>query len=149
MFLQNILSGLFFDRKEKKILIFLMLGVFFVALLYSLYFHIEPSVDARAYDKIAWNMVQGNGYKEQANLSYDEDIAILRVGPGYEFFLAGIYWLFGHHIWIVWIINALLTAFSAFFVFLITNLQNSKLSVFPLFIGYSHFFVVKMHMRIR
>ena len=121
MFLQNILSGLFFDRKEKKILIFLMLGIFFVALLYSLYFHIEPSVDARAYDKIAWNMVQGNGYKEQANLSYDEDIAILRVGPGYEFFLAGIYWLFGHHIWIVWIINALLTAFSAFFVFLITK----------------------------
>ena len=107
--------------KEKKILGFFLVGVFAVAFTYSFYFHIEPSVDARAYDSIAWNIVQGNGYKEQANLSYDEDIAILRVGPGYEFFLAGVYFLFGHHYQIIWVVNALLSALSAFFVFLITK----------------------------
>jgi len=121
MFLKNISSGFFSDKKEKKILVFLMLGIFFVSLLYSIYFHIEPSVDARAYDNIAWNLVEDNGYKEQANLSYDEDIAILRVGPGYEFFLAGVYFLFGHHYQIVWVVNALLSALGAFFVFLITK----------------------------
>jgi 4-amino-4-deoxy-L-arabinose transferase-like glycosyltransferase len=121
MFFKNIFSGFFSDKKEKKILVFLMLGVFFVSLLYSVYFNIEPSVDARAYDSIAWNLVEGNGYKEQANLSYDEDIAILRVGPGYEFFLAGIYFLFGHHYQIVWVVNALLSALGVFFVFFITK----------------------------
>ncbi|MBI2045849.1 MAG: glycosyltransferase family 39 protein [Parcubacteria group bacterium] len=106
---------------EKKIIGLLVLGIFLVAYAYSLYFYIAPAVDARAYDNIAWNLVQGNGYKEQADLSYDEDLAILRVGPGYEFFLAGVYYLFGHHYQVVWIINALLSAFSAFFIFLISK----------------------------
>ena len=121
MFLKNILSDFFTNNREKKIVMLLVAGVFLFALAYSLYFQIEPSVDARAYDNIAWNMVQGNGYKEQANLSYDEDIAILRVGPGYEFFLAGVYSVFGRHYQVVWIIHALLLALSAFFVFLITK----------------------------
>lgn len=107
--------------QEKKTLMLLMAAIFFVALAYSLYFQIEPSVDAQAYDRIAWNLVEGNGYKEKAELSYDEDIAILRVGPGYEFFLAGIYAVFGHHIWVVWFIHALLSALTAFLVFLTTK----------------------------
>lgn len=122
MFLQNRLFGFFTDNsREKKMQALLVLGVFLVAFAYSLYFHIVPAVDARAYDNIAWNMVQGSGYKEQANLSYDEDLAILRVGPGYEFFLAAVYFIFGHHYQAVWILHALLLALSAFFVFLITK----------------------------
>lgn len=115
------LSNFFTSDREKKILTFFVLGVFLVALIYSFYFQITPAVDARAYDNIAWNMVQGNGYKEYANLSYDEDLAILRVGPGYEFFLAGVYSLFGRHYQAVWIIHALLLALSSLFVFLITK----------------------------
>src|SRR3989344_7082224 len=121
MSLRNAVSIFLAENKEKKFILFLVLGIFVCALAYSLYFRIEPSVDARAYDNIAWNMVQGNGYKEQASLSYDKDIAILRVGPGYEFFLAGVYFLFGHHYQVIWVINALLLALSAFFVFLITK----------------------------
>lgn len=105
---------------KRKILIAVVLASFALSLAYSVYFNIEPSVDAAAYDRIAWNLVQGNGYKEFVDLSYDEDIAILRVGPGYEFFLALIYYIFGHNIWVVLIINALLNALSTLLVFLLS-----------------------------
>jgi len=107
--------------RQIPAIIFVVLATFIVSLAYSLYFQIEPSVDARAYDNIAWNLAEGNGYKEDTALSYDEDIAILRVGPGYEFFLAGVYTVFGHRIWIVWVLNALLAAATAFLVFLISK----------------------------
>lgn len=108
-------------QKENKIIAAIMLASFIISLTYSFYFKIEPAVDAAAYDKIAWNLVQGNGYKESADLSFDEDIAILRVGPGYQFFLAAIYFIFGHYIWIIWIINAFLHALTAFLVYLLSR----------------------------
>ena len=107
--------------KQNKIITAIVLLSFILALAYSFYFKINPAVDAAAYDKIAWNLVQGNGYKENADLSFDEDIAILRVGPGYEFFLAGIYFIFGHYIWVVWIIHALLSAASTYLIFLFSK----------------------------
>jgi len=45
------------------------------------------------------------------------DDAIVRVGPGYEFFLAGIYSVFGHHIWMVWFLQALLRVGGAYVLF--------------------------------
>ena len=92
-----------------------------VSLAYSFYFRVPPAVDARAYDNIAWNLVSGNGYQEDASVPIREDNAIMRVGPGYEFFLAGIYYLFGHHYEAVWVIQALLLATSAFLVFLLAK----------------------------
>ena len=79
---------------------FLILIVFFsglLSLVYSFYFKIAPVVDARVYDTIAVNILEGGAYKEDLSKSYEFDTAIIRVGPGYEFFLAGIYYLFGHH----------------------------------------------------
>lgn len=108
-------------QKENRIIAAIMLASFIISLAYSFYFKIDPAVDAAAYDKIAWNLVQGNGYKESADLSFDEDIAILRVGPGYEFFLATIYYIFGHYIWIVWIIHAFLSAASVYLAFLLSK----------------------------
>ncbi len=78
-------------------------------------------VDARAYDTIAWHLVQGYGYRESLDAPLANDNAIIRVGPGYEFFLAGIYAIFGHHYQIVWVIQAFLTALSAFLIFLLTK----------------------------
>lgn len=109
------------SNKENKILTVIIIASFIFSLAYSFYFQINPSVDAAAYDKIAWNLVQGNGYKENFRLSYEKDIAIMRVGPGYEFFLAAIYYIFGHYIWVVWIIHALLSAASAYLAFLLSK----------------------------
>ena len=97
--------------KTKKYLILLLLGIFVSSLAFSFYYKIKLRVDAQAYNSIAWNLVQGNGYVEDKSNAFtpQKDEAILRVGPGYEFFLAGIYTFFGHRIWVVWIFHALST----------------------------------------
>ena len=108
------------DKQLKFLLIFLAL-VFGVSIIYSFYFRIVPSVDAGAYDNIAWNIVQGNGYRESADTPFADDNSIVRVGPGYEFFLAAIYYVFGHNYAMVWVIQALLLSLSAFLIFLATK----------------------------
>lgn len=89
-----------------------------VSLAYSFYFQVKPLVDARAYDNIAWNIAQGNGYRENLNGLLSNDQSIIRVGPGYEFFLAGIFYLFGHRLSIVWLAQAILMAFSFWLMYL-------------------------------
>ncbi|MDD5430718.1 MAG: glycosyltransferase family 39 protein [Candidatus Pacebacteria bacterium] len=107
--------------KHKKILIIFLAIVFAVNIAYSFYFKIPPAVDARAYENIAWNIVQGNGYRESLDVPLNNDNAIIRVGPGYEFFIAGIYSVFGRHYEVVWVIQALLVVLSALMIFLITR----------------------------
>ena len=110
-----------FMQKYGKRIVWLLAAVFVVSLSYSFYFRARVEVDARAYDRIAWNIVQGNGYREMTDGPLQEDNAILRVGPGYELFLALVYFIFGHHYTAVWIIHALLNTMSAFFVFLLAR----------------------------
>ena len=107
--------------KNNKIIFWIVLLSFAASLSYSFYFQIAPAVDAAAYDNIAWNLVRGNGYKENAAFSYEKDIAILRVGPGYQFFLAAIYFVFGHSYQVVWGLNAVLHALAALLVFLLSR----------------------------
>lgn len=109
------------NKQAPAILVGIILASFTLSLTYSFYFKIKPAVDAAAYDNIAWNLVGGKGYKENAELPYEKDIAILRVGPGYQFFLAGIYLIFGRNYEAVWIINALLHALTAFFAYLLSR----------------------------
>lgn len=103
--------------RNNRWLVAVMLASLIISLTYSFYFHLKPVVDAKAYDKIAWNMVQGIGYREDLDVPPQEDRSIFRVGPGYEFFLAGVYLLFGRSYWIVWIINALMLSASAWLTF--------------------------------
>ena len=107
--------------KQPKILLILLALIFGAGIIYSFYFKVVPSVDAGAYDNIAWNIAQGNGYRESAGVPFIEDNSIVRVGPGYEYFLAAIYYIFGHNYAAVWIIQALLLALSAFLIFLVSK----------------------------
>lgn len=95
---------------------FVVGGVFILTLAYSLYHQIAPRVDARAYDTIAVNLTEGFGFREDRNADYKFDYSIARAGPAYEFFLAGIYQIFGHHYTAVWVIQALLHALSAWLI---------------------------------
>lgn len=104
--------------KNNKILYVILLGSFLASLTYAFYFRIRPVVDARAYDAIAVNIAGGNGYREDLSKDITRDYAIARVGPLYEYFLAGIYKFFGHSYSAVWIIQALLRALSAGLVYL-------------------------------
>jgi len=104
--------------KINKILILILAGSFLISVGYSFHFKIKPVVDARAYDKIAQNIVNGNGYKEDSSIDMEHDYAIARVGPLYEYFLAGIYKTFGHSYGAVWFFQALLHASSAWLLYL-------------------------------
>lgn len=114
---------MFSIAKTNKILWWCVGGAVFLSLAHSFYFRIEPSVDARAYDNIGWNLVEGNGYVENSEnaVTPELDNAIARVGPGYEFFLAGVYALFGHQIWIVWVLQALFRGLSVLLLYAIAR----------------------------
>lgn len=107
--------------RYKKWLVALLVVVFVVNLLYSFAYQIKPIVDAGAYDDIAWNVAQNIGYVENAanGPTPEKDNAIGRVGPGFQFFLAGIYKLFGHNVPIVWIVHSLLRVVTTLIVVLI------------------------------
>lgn len=99
-----------------------------VSIAYSFYYHDRPRVDAHAYDRIGWNLARGLGYIEiEANAANPRsDDAIVRVGPGYQFFLAGIYTVVGHKIWVVWIIHALLRGASVYILYRLAVLLFSS-----------------------
>lgn len=99
---------------------------FSLSIFYSFYYKIEPAVDAQAYDKIAINLVNGVGYRENIGVDIEYDYAISRVGPLYEYFLAGIYKLFGHSYPAVWIFQALLHSISAYLIYLICLLAFAE-----------------------
>ncbi|MDP2696266.1 MAG: glycosyltransferase family 39 protein [bacterium] len=103
----------FLIRNHKRIIWLIVLAAFIVAVSYAFYFRIQPIVDAKSYDEMAWNLVQGGEYSVSD---------IYRPGPGYSFFLAAIYFIFGHSYEAVWIIQSLLFALMALFAFLISRL---------------------------
>jgi hypothetical protein len=91
------------------------------SLAYAFGFRIQPLVDARWYDTIAWNLAQGKGFRlsEEGALAGDSAIAV--VGPGYPYLLAGVYALLGHHLEPVWILQSLLHTLNALLVFLLAQ----------------------------
>src|SRR3989338_10695787 len=107
--------------KNQKLLIAFVFLSFFISFAHSLYFRIEPSVDARAYDKIAVNLINGRGYSEETDVPLEKDFSIVRVGPGYEFFLALVYKTFGHKYGAVWFFQGIFHALTALFVFFLSK----------------------------
>lgn len=103
----------------KRGIIVIVLLSFLLSLSYSFYFRIRPAVDAAAYDIIAINLVEGKGYRENPEKDIKYDNAIIRVGPLYELFLAGIYKAFGHHYELVWVAQAAMHAVSVWLIYLI------------------------------
>ena len=111
--------------RGNKALIVILFVSFCLSLAYSFHFRIGPAVDARAYDNIGWNLASGQGYREDLTKDIAYDASLTRVGPLYQFFLAGIYKVFGHHYEPVWIAQALLHALSAWLVYLTARLVFS------------------------
>src|SRR3989338_632040 len=110
--------------QSRNIVALVLLGVFIVSMVFSFHYRISPTADAKAYTRIARNLAAGAGYIADLENAGDvaHDDAIVRVGPGYEFFLAGIYWLIGgQSLEVVWGIQALLRVLTAFFVYKFTR----------------------------
>lgn len=93
--------------RTKHFVVFLV-AVFAVHFGYALIHQIPPSVDARAYDTIAYNLATIGEYKLGAGLLNEMDPAIFKIGPGYEWWLAGVYIIFGRNLWLVWVLQSLM-----------------------------------------
>lgn len=100
---------------SKKHFLFFLFLVFAVNFGYAFIHKIRPAVDARAYDAIAMNLAERGEYRLGEGELLKDD-AILKVGPGYEFFLAGVYFIFGQKYWLIWLIQSFLFVFSIFLV---------------------------------
>lgn len=107
---------------KNRYIVSILILCFVLSLGYSFYYKIDPKVDARAYDNIAQNIVAGNGYREGLDTPLIRDNAIIRVGPIYEYFLAGLYKIFGHHYEAVWIAQALLRVLSTLLLYAVVLL---------------------------
>lgn len=98
----------------------------------------ELTSDPYFYDKTAQKIVSGDGYRNGKLFAYRP--------PGYPYFLAGIYAIFGHNLFIVKIIQALLSTASCIVIYLIVKmlleeytalLSASIFATYPQFIRYS------------
>ena len=104
----------------------ILLGIFVIALflrLLAVFGQKEidrvPRSDASGYDEIAVNLASGNGLSQSINGSMTP---IAYRTPVYPMFLAGIYYMLGHHYIAVKIIQAILGALFCIIVFLISNI---------------------------
>jgi 4-amino-4-deoxy-L-arabinose transferase-like glycosyltransferase len=105
-------------KKEQIILIIIFL-IFAVSAGYAFFYQIKPTTDARVYVKTAFNIAEGYGFRVDRTVPIAEDMIITFQGPLYQYFLAGIYFIFGHIHAIVWIAQSLLRAFTALLLYLI------------------------------
>ena len=107
-----------FLKKHYKIIIFFF-SIFLVTVSYTFWHQIRPAVDALDYDQIANNLITGRGFRISSNTTIHLDEAITFHTPLYEYFLAGLYFLFGARNYpAVWLTQAILHTLSAFFIYL-------------------------------
>jgi len=88
--------------------VWVVFAAFVVSFGYALIYRIVPSVDARKFHEIAVHLVTQHSFCFDCNVPLAQDSAIRDIGPGYQFFLAGLYSLFGIRLWVVWLVQALL-----------------------------------------
>ncbi|OHA01840.1 MAG: hypothetical protein A3C16_06010 [Candidatus Sungbacteria bacterium RIFCSPHIGHO2_02_FULL_51_29] len=113
----------FFSIYQKRLLWAIVSGAFIISLLHSFYYRIPPTVDAATYDEIAMNVVEGRGFRlDGPEIPLGMDRAVGRVVPGYQLFLAAVYGVFGHHITLIWFIQAVAHALSVLFMFHISRM---------------------------
>ncbi len=113
-----------FDN-ERNFIIILLSAAFIIRLLYIIIIvHLDalPTGDGIDYDMIAMNIINGQGF------SWYPGVPISYRPPLYQFFLAGIYFLFGHSYAAVRIIQALIGALTCIITYFIgKELYNKKI----------------------
>ena len=103
--------------KQDRVIRWIVALTFLTSIGFAFYHRIQPSVDASAYDQVGWNIAQGHGFRLSLNIPIEEDEVITYQGPLYQYFLGGIYSVFGHSYPVVWIIHAILRAVTAYLIY--------------------------------
>lgn len=106
-----------YNLNLNKLAIIIAILIIIISLSYSFYIQPPLNVDAKGHQHIALNIMQGNGYWESTPPNIAFDPAIGRSGPLLEYILAGTYYIFGVHIWIIWIMHALMHGLTAWLIY--------------------------------
>lgn len=94
---------------RDRVHVWLLLLTFVFTFGYALVYQIPQVSDSRGHHGIAVNLAtRGTFCLECDTVPLGEDRAIYWIGPGYQFFLAGSYKLFGIRPWVVWLLQALM-----------------------------------------
>lgn len=123
---------------NKKILLFLLILCLLLRLVWIFIFSpIDLTDDPKAYDSIAKGLIQGEGYHEGGKRAF--------LPPGYPYFLAALYSLFGTHHLPVKLVQAFLAVITCLLIFLLGKRLASErtgllaagfFAVYPQFIRY-------------
>lgn len=99
-----------FKIEVASVRTWLVLAAFILSLGYAFTYQIRLGVDAERYHTVASNLVTRGIFCETCDVPLAKDTAIHGVGPGYQFFLAGVYSVVGIHPWVMWVVQAFLHA---------------------------------------
>src|SRR3989338_699026 len=117
--------------KRKIVISIIILGLFLR--ITFIFLHPYPDInDAYQYDLIATNIMNGYGISQETKPPYTPQID--RV-PFYPIFMAFIYFIFGHHLIAIRIVQTVLSMITAFLVYLIAKAiikKNDTLSTLPI-----------------
>jgi len=124
--------------ENKKILLLILILCLLLRIVWIFVFSpIELTDDPKAYDSIAKGLVQGEGYHEEGKRAFRP--------PGYPYFLAALYSIFGAHPLPVKLVQAVLGVFTCLIIFLLgKRFANERtglwaagfFAVYPQFIRY-------------
>jgi len=94
------------ELEEKRLVLLIFLLAIIVRLMYALSNPTLPTIiDAADFDIIGYNISIGNGF------GYGPGDHTSWRAPGYPFFLAAVYYLFGHIYWPIWFFECLFAGF--------------------------------------
>lgn len=116
-FVRDALSAVRTQYRAEPVRVWICLAAFVASFGYALVYQITPSVDARKFHEIATHLASEGRFCFECNVPLAEDRAIRDIGPGYQFFLAAIYKVFGVRLWVVWFIQALMHAVVTWWIF--------------------------------
>lgn len=118
-------------KNKNKILWFALIAGLLFRLAFVFWHPYPDTNDARQYDVIATNIVNGHGISQEMNPPYVPEID--RV-PFYPIFMAFFYLIFGHHLVIIRIVQAILSIATAFFVYFIAKkiIRDGKPDYLPI-----------------
>lgn len=91
------------------------------------FFFPHDAGDTPFYDRVGWNIAQGNGFSMSEEPPYEP---YFKKPLGYPLFLAFFYVLFGHHFLPVYIAQSILAAVTVVFLFLIAQILFDRITAF-------------------
>ncbi|PIV39303.1 MAG: hypothetical protein COZ98_01215 [Candidatus Omnitrophica bacterium CG_4_8_14_3_um_filter_43_15] len=103
-------------RKNYFVILFAL--SFIAVSVFIFYFNVSLVKDAAQYDAIAVNIAGHNGFSDSVSAPY---LPTMYREPVYPYFLAALFWLFGHNYYVVLFVQAIIFAFTCLVTYFVAR----------------------------